>query len=381
VAYRPSIAERIAWTSGQLQSAEAKVLVALWSCGDFETGRNCRPYISTLVARSGLSRATVTRTLARLRNTKRPGGPWIVGSHRHRRATTYDLCTERLATAPPKEQQMSIRAVLEPPGLEAHFEPQKDLEAHFEPQDPDLEAQNEPPTSDPDLDLQRTTTTRAREGDQNVEAQHEPQADADLPLIGRPSLPRCAHPHAHAWCEGRVHVPRDLHFEFLDDLLGTLPGESRIAKAGRLIAFYAATMAALPATVSVGAGEAYRFWKSAFNAWVRAEAARVVVVDREPVITRYDAVWQQILERLETKVNRHTFCTWFRPLVMVTDTGEVIEVTKPGVDGGLFMAWIQKHYDEVLQAAVAEVRSGARVEVIDAWAMESEAAERDRKSG
>lgn len=70
-------------------------------------------------------------------------------------------------------------------------------------------------------------------------------------------------------------MPRDLHFEFLDDHLGTRPDESRTEKAGRLIAFYAATMAALPATQSVPAGEAYTFWKAAFNAWVAQERAPV----------------------------------------------------------------------------------------------------------
>ena len=132
-------------------------------------------------------------------------------------------------------------------------------------------------------------------------------------------------------------------------------------------------MAALPATQSVGTGEAYAFWKTAFNAWVAREtAAPAPDVTAAP---RYDAVWQQILQRLETKVNRHTFHTWFRPLVMVTDTGPLIEVTKQGPQSGLFAAWIAKHYADVLQAAVDEVRPGARVAVIDVVAAIDNAAD------
>ena len=60
-----------------------------------------------------------------------------------------------------------------------------------------------------------------------------------------------------------MHVPRDLHFEFLDRL-DTRPGETPSAKAGRLIAFYASTLAAIPATQPIGA-EPYKFWRKAFT--------------------------------------------------------------------------------------------------------------------
>lgn len=260
--YRPSIAERIAWTTA-LGAAETKVLIALWSCGDYETGRNCRPYVRTIVARAGLSRATVTRILARLR-----AHGWIVPtSQRHRHATTYDIQIDRLATAPPKEQQVNLSTMLEPPRSEAQNEPQTRSEAQNEPQRSGFEAQNEPPTSDPDLDLHvRTHTPRAREDADQSEAQNEPQS---LPLLARPTPPRCAHPHKHAWCDGRVHVPRDLHFEFLDQL-GTRPGESAATKAGRLVAFYAETMTHLPPDADIV--DAYTFWKAAYRAWVTSGA-------------------------------------------------------------------------------------------------------------
>ena len=374
--YRPSIAERIAWTSGRLRSAGVQVLVALWSCGDYETGRNCRPYVSTIVARSGLSRATVMRTLAWLRDKDQPGGPWVIASQRHRHATRYDIRLERLATHPPKAQQTTMMSFTAPSidesppdKSESQNEIQESFESHFEPLDTKFESHFETPTSDPDLvPVRTTTTTHARE----VEAQNETQIAGAFPLVGQTPPRRCAHPHAHAWCDGRVHVPRDLHFELLDHHLGTQPGESRTAKAGRLIAFYAATMAALPASTSVPPDAAYTFWKAAFKAWIVTDPRPV---EHEPVIARdgeggvdqappAENVWTQVLTRIETKVNRASFYTWFRDTVLVVDAGDVIDVAKPGDKSDLFAAWLGKHYQHVVREAMEEVRPGTRVQFV-----------------
>ena len=105
-----SIAQRIVWSSAQLSPAQMKVLHALASCGDWETGQHCYPRWQTLVARTGLSRATVARTLPQLTDPTQPGGAWIVVTgRRHRHSTTYDVCVDRLATAPPRAQQVSLR--------------------------------------------------------------------------------------------------------------------------------------------------------------------------------------------------------------------------------------------------------------------------------
>jgi len=258
--YHPSITDRIAWSSGELRSAEVKVLVALWSCGDYGTGRNCHPYRSTLVTRSGVSLATVKRCLRDLRDPHRPGGPWIVARRRHRHPTVYDLCLDRFATQPPKEQQMTIEDSVTYKS-EAQFDPLTLFEAQNEPQGTKSEAQNEPPTSDPDLvpDV-RTHTPRAREDASTLPG-----------LVGAVPPAKCAHPNKHAWCHGRVHVPRDLHFEFLDRL-GTRPGESPTAKAGRLVAFYADTMDHLSPAADVV--NAYVFWNAAFEAWLGHGARR-----------------------------------------------------------------------------------------------------------
>lgn len=264
VTYEPSIAERIAWTSGRLWSAGAQVLLALASCGDWMTGQNCRPYLSTLVKRSGLSQATVTRSLRRL---EREG--WILArTRRHRHSTAYDLHVEQLATHSPKEQQTTLPTVSVSTPSAAQNEQQRRFAAQNEQQPTKSDAQNEQPISLPDLDLVRTHTPRAREDD---------ATEPDLPLLGPTPPPRCQHPYAHAWCDGRIHVPRKLHFEFLDRL-DTRPGESPSTKAGRLVAFYAAEDARLPATTAIG--NPFQFWNLAFTAWIAREAASPVQAAR-----------------------------------------------------------------------------------------------------
>ncbi|HXH05728.1 MAG TPA: chromosomal replication initiator protein DnaA [Vicinamibacterales bacterium] len=70
-------------------------------------------------------------------------------------------------------------------------------------------------------------------------------------------------------------------------------------------------------------------------------------------------VWDQILSRIETKVNRHSFYTWFRPTSLVSDDGATVSVRVPNV---LVRDWLEKHYAAVVREAVAEVgRSGAAV--------------------
>src|SRR6185295_16522908 len=65
------------------------------------------------------------------------------------------------------------------------------------------------------------------------------------------------------------------------------------------------------------------------------------------------SIWDQILSRVETKVNRHSFSTWFRPTAFVADGGRSITVRVPNP---LFRDWLTKHYSVVLSEALAEVR-------------------------
>jgi chromosomal replication initiator protein len=65
------------------------------------------------------------------------------------------------------------------------------------------------------------------------------------------------------------------------------------------------------------------------------------------------SIWDQILTRIETKVNRHSFYTWFKPTAFVADGGGAITVRVPN---SLFKDWLTKHYSVVLAEALAEVR-------------------------
>src|SRR5688572_26976824 len=64
-------------------------------------------------------------------------------------------------------------------------------------------------------------------------------------------------------------------------------------------------------------------------------------------------IWDQVLARIETKVNLHSFNTWFKPTSFVADGGTTITVRVPNP---LFREWLTKHYSVVLSEALAEVR-------------------------
>ena len=66
-------------------------------------------------------------------------------------------------------------------------------------------------------------------------------------------------------------------------------------------------------------------------------------------------LWEQILSRVETKVNRHSFYTWFKPTSFVGEDGAAITVRVPN---GLFRDWLTKHYSGVISEALGEVRKG-----------------------
>jgi chromosomal replication initiator protein len=70
-------------------------------------------------------------------------------------------------------------------------------------------------------------------------------------------------------------------------------------------------------------------------------------------------IWDQVLSRVQTKVNRHTFYTWFKPTAFVADEGATIRVRVPN---SLFRDWLTKHYSSVLEEALSEIdRRGAGV--------------------
>jgi chromosomal replication initiation ATPase DnaA len=48
-------------------------------------------------------------------------------------------------------------------------------------------------------------------------------------------------------------------------------------------------------------------------------------------------IWDQVLARIETKVNRHSFYTWFKPTAFVADRDGGIRVRVPNA---LFRDWL-----------------------------------------
>ena len=64
-------------------------------------------------------------------------------------------------------------------------------------------------------------------------------------------------------------------------------------------------------------------------------------------------IWEEILSRVQAKVNRHSFYTWFKPTAFVADDGATVTVRVPN---GLFKDWITKHYSGVIAEALDEVR-------------------------
>src|SRR5262245_22686045 len=66
-------------------------------------------------------------------------------------------------------------------------------------------------------------------------------------------------------------------------------------------------------------------------------------------------LWEQVLARVEAKVNRHSFYTWFKPTSFIAVDDEAMTVRVPNV---LFKDWLTKHYSGVISEAMTEVRKG-----------------------
>ncbi len=63
-------------------------------------------------------------------------------------------------------------------------------------------------------------------------------------------------------------------------------------------------------------------------------------------------IWDEVLLRVQTKVNQHSFYQWFRPTSLVDDQGTSVTVRVPSV---LFRDWLKKHYSGVISEAMIEV--------------------------
>ena len=73
-------------------------------------------------------------------------------------------------------------------------------------------------------------------------------------------------------------------------------------------------------------------------------------------------VWTDILSRVETKVNRHSFYTWFKPTVFVAEADQTVRVRVPNP---LFRDWLTKHYAGVISEALTEInRDGMQISFV-----------------
>jgi chromosomal replication initiator protein len=64
-------------------------------------------------------------------------------------------------------------------------------------------------------------------------------------------------------------------------------------------------------------------------------------------------LWDEILARIETKVNRHSFYTWFRPTMFVNEDRVSVTVQVPNAH---FKEWLTKHYSGVIAEAANDVK-------------------------
>jgi chromosomal replication initiator protein len=63
-------------------------------------------------------------------------------------------------------------------------------------------------------------------------------------------------------------------------------------------------------------------------------------------------LWEEILQKIETKVNRHSFNTWFRPTRLLAERGQSVSVLVPNAH---FRDWLNKHYAGVIHESLFEL--------------------------
>ena len=66
-------------------------------------------------------------------------------------------------------------------------------------------------------------------------------------------------------------------------------------------------------------------------------------------------LWDDVLARVENKVNRHSFATWFRPTRFRALDGKRLVVLVPSPQ---FREWLDKNYLGVIDEALAELDHG-----------------------
>ena len=73
-------------------------------------------------------------------------------------------------------------------------------------------------------------------------------------------------------------------------------------------------------------------------------------------------IWEEVLSRIETKVNRHSFYTWFKPTTFAGERGSQLLVRVPNP---VFRDWLTKHYAGIIAEAMADLdRGGSSVQFV-----------------
>jgi chromosomal replication initiator protein len=73
-------------------------------------------------------------------------------------------------------------------------------------------------------------------------------------------------------------------------------------------------------------------------------------------------IWDEVLARIDVKINRHSYNTWFKPTAYVEDQGSTLVVRVPNA---LFSDWLNKHYSAVLNEALSDLgRAGTVVSFV-----------------
>jgi chromosomal replication initiator protein len=86
-------------------------------------------------------------------------------------------------------------------------------------------------------------------------------------------------------------------------------------------------------------------------------------------------VWDDVLARIETKVNRHSYYTWFRQTSLAHEGQDtlVVRVADPMV-----VDWLMRHYAVILEEALAEIgRPGVKLKFLTDQPLEPPPADQD----
>jgi len=88
-------------------------------------------------------------------------------------------------------------------------------------------------------------------------------------------------------------------------------------------------------------------------------------------------LWDDVLTRVEGKVNRHTFATWFRPTTQIAWDGSRLRVHVPTPQ---FREWLTRNYEGLVTEALREVGYEAAEVVYEPTPLPSDTASTERET-